>query len=783
MLQQLPWLARRPAGQPASSVALTSELEASVAAIDLPGGHSRFPSIAWPLIGVPVLVAGWAVGVSYYFHHQNSGKLFVAEQQAKAERAARLVATSIERDYAAVESVARQLAERPELITVLARGDGGEALVEWGQRARRVASDMVVELVNARGEFIERISDGQPVRVADVQGVATVRAAVATGLPVVTVVRRDRELSLRAVAPVRSGSRVLGVVATERQIDSEYVDQLINRLGVDIGLLVDGAQVVGSKLPDAGVKLPSALATLGGESSLVPLDQEHDLVLRQLQLGDSRPVIAVVAPNRRAYAALSGSGDAFGTVVLCTILATIAAGLYLTRYLIRPVKALTERAEELSLRYAGRSTVRSGDELDSLVASFEAMTSALLSHSERLARAHRSELQNSLELQRQYAQMRLLRGLAAAANESDSVDSTLERALQEIAGYLDWPLGRVALLQDDVADLVLPPHSIWFSRDAERFAGFIEASNRLPIVPSPDDLIGRAYLSGASHWISDLSRMSAWNRLSEALDSGLQTGVVVPVIARGHVAAFIEFFCDHRVEATNELLELLEAIGGELSRVAERQRAERDLRARELETSRLAMVASRTEQMVMMLDTKGRIEWANDASARFSGYSLHDIRGRLAHNLFKGPDTDSEALARIAESVRSGEPCRVEFVAYTRSGEQRVVEVEGQPLRDEQGRYFQYALISPDITERKRTEAALRESAEYFRALFDESPVPASIQATDYRIVRANAAHIRMLGFTSEQVIGKDPLAFVHPEDVDEASVLRSRVASADHGP
>ena len=94
-------------------------------------------------------------------------------------------------------------------------------------------------------------------------------------------------------------------------------------------------------------------------------------------------------------------------------------------------------AEELSLRYAGRSTARGGDELDSLVASFEAMTSALLSHSERLARAHRSELQNSLELQRQYAQMRLLRGLATAANESESVDSTLERALQEIAGYLD----------------------------------------------------------------------------------------------------------------------------------------------------------------------------------------------------------------------------------------------------------------------------------------------------------------------------------------------------------
>jgi PAS domain-containing protein len=110
--------------------------------------------------------------------------------------------------------------------------------------------------------------------------------------------------------------------------------------------------------------------------------------------------------------------------------------------------------------------------------------------------------------------------------------------------------------------------------------------------------------------------MSDWDRLVEAL-CGPADRRCVPA-ARG-VTAFIEFFCDHRVEATNEQLELLEAISAELSRVAERQRAERDVRERELEASRLAMVASRTDQMVMILDPTGRIEWANDACARFSG--------------------------------------------------------------------------------------------------------------------------------------------------------------------
>jgi hypothetical protein len=140
------------------------------------------------------------------------------------------------------------------------------------------------------------------------------------------------------------------------------------------------------------------------------------------------------------------------------------------------------------------------------------------------------------------------------------VERTLERALNEIGDYLDWPLGRVAVLQDDVADRTLPPRSIWYARDPERFREFIAATNGLPIVPSPNHLIGRAYLSGMPNWVSDLSRMTEWNRLDVALRAGLQTGVVIPVIAHGHVAAFIEFFSDHRVEATNPLLELIEAI-------------------------------------------------------------------------------------------------------------------------------------------------------------------------------------------------------------------------------
>ena len=163
-LPRFSWLANR-LGQrfdPSARNGRTLDVSAAEANAlhTLPVAPSRFRSIAWPLIGVLVLVAGWTVGISYYFHHQSTERQFLVEQQTRGARAARLVESTIVADYAAVERSAHALAERGDLVAALSQKvDAARAVREWAQKEGRNAGVGLIEVHDARGRLIERTGE------------------------------------------------------------------------------------------------------------------------------------------------------------------------------------------------------------------------------------------------------------------------------------------------------------------------------------------------------------------------------------------------------------------------------------------------------------------------------------------------------------------------------------------------------------------------------------------------------------------------------------------------
>ncbi|HEY9663248.1 MAG TPA: PAS domain S-box protein, partial [Allocoleopsis sp.] len=77
--------------------------------------------------------------------------------------------------------------------------------------------------------------------------------------------------------------------------------------------------------------------------------------------------------------------------------------------------------------------------------------------------------------------------------------------------------------------------------------------------------------------------------------------------------------------------------------------------------------------------------------------------------------------------------------------------------------------VIEDITDRKRTEEALRYSEEQFRTVFDHAPIAICLARVDnYRIFRVNAAHRQLLGYSDPELTEMSFTDFTHPEDIEQ---------------
>jgi PAS domain S-box-containing protein len=118
----------------------------------------------------------------------------------------------------------------------------------------------------------------------------------------------------------------------------------------------------------------------------------------------------------------------------------------------------------------------------------------------------------------------------------------------------------------------------------------------------------------------------------------------------------------------------------------------------------------------------------------------------------------------------------LEILVEQSSGARRNVLVSPTALRGGQGKIIGAINCLHDITVRKRTENALRESEERSRAVIHQST--AGIAGTDLagRIIFANEKFCSMLGYKERELVGKTIFEITDPEDLAESKRLFHRI-------
>jgi two-component system sensor histidine kinase/response regulator len=189
---------------------------------------------------------------------------------------------------------------------------------------------------------------------------------------------------------------------------------------------------------------------------------------------------------------------------------------------------------------------------------------------------------------------------------------------------------------------------------------------------------------------------------------------------------------------------------------------------------RYAFLSRNANDGVLLTDADGRILEANQRAVDMYGYSPEELAGTTLGDL-GGPDPGG--LPGVdAQTVRDTGSLLVEAEHVRKDGSRMPVELSlrmtGGPGAE------RIVAVIRDITERLSAEAALRESEDRFRYVFEHSSVGKSLTRPDGE-VHVNQAFLDMLGYTREEMAQRGTWQqLTHPDDVESTEkIVASLVA------
>lgn len=130
----------------------------------------------------------------------------------------------------------------------------------------------------------------------------------------------------------------------------------------------------------------------------------------------------------------------------------------------------------------------------------------------------------------------------------------------------------------------------------------------------------------------------------------------------------------------------------------------------QVEAKRLALVARHANDSVLLIDGKNRVQWANEAFTRITGYRFDEILGREAGELLNHPGTSQETVRKIKAGRRARQPFRVEILNRHKDGRDIWLETNQVPILGSQGGEMSYVAIERDITVAKQNAQQLEEA-------------------------------------------------------------------------
>lgn len=194
----------------------------------------------------------------------------------------------------------------------------------------------------------------------------------------------------------------------------------------------------------------------------------------------------------------------------------------------------------------------------------------------------------------------------------------------------------------------------------------------------------------------------------------------------------------------------------------------------EIERTHLKSLVTTLPDLVWLKDTEGVYLACNAMFERFFGAKERDIVGKTDYD-FVGKELADFFRAHDKAAMLAGKPTKnEEWITFATDAYRGLFETTKAPMYSADGQMLGVLGIAHDITDIKRSEAALRDKDARYRTAIETAADGFLVLDEHGRILEVNDAYIGLSGYSREELIGM-PISAV--DRSDNFQVLKHRIA------
>ncbi|MFX1276374.1 MAG: PAS domain S-box protein [Promethearchaeota archaeon] len=349
-----------------------------------------------------------------------------------------------------------------------------------------------------------------------------------------------------------------------------------------------------------------------------------------------------------------------------------------------------------------------------------------------------------------YEKLEILSQIIIAGNQANNIHDLLNKILNLCLNFLNFEGGCIHLL----------------GKNPDNYKTFIQEGIPIDILNEIKD-----YQYDDDYFKPLFSKKTPIFIENETLEApilfkelGISSIASVPIIKKDSIIGILSLISKNRYKFSKFESDLFLAMGQEIGTAVDRMLFEEKLRESE---EKYRSLFDSSPNAVLIMNMNGVIIDCNSISEQFSGFQKNELIGKFFLDVTGVPKKYVPEVIEDFKKLIKGKIAEREIQLYNKEGSLIWVHYSGSLVNLGDENLLQ--IIIQVIEDKKKAEEELKRSEEKYRFITENIDDNVAVFDEKLRLLFANESQEKISGFTVDEIINKNPLDYIHPDDKDKA--------------